>query len=108
MKVARSHVASAYDGGVIFCHQISIDSLAYGCDPYLISIYVFSTKLIQQTFREIMYGIPNTDETDSNDGDKDNDNIPWMHADRIGIDHEGPLAATQGYDAELLLQPAKE
>ena len=55
-----------------------------------------------------MYGIPGGEEADGHDGEEDDDDVPGMHADRIGVDDEGPFRRPQRDEAILLLQPAEQ
>ena len=65
-------------------------------------------RSVQQTFGEIAYRIPDAEESDSDDCQEDKDDIPRMDADGIGVDDKRALAATQPYEAVLLLQPTKQ
>ena len=53
-------------------------------------------------------GIPDGKPADDDDGEEDDNDVPGMDADRVGIDNETATAVTQPYNAEGLLQPAEE
>ena len=66
------------------------------------------TPLSQQAAREVMDGIPHREEAYGHDGEKDNDDIPGVDADGIGVDDKRALAAAQRDDTVGLLYPAQK
>ena len=56
----------------------------------------------------MVHRIPCCEETDGHHGEEDDDDVPWMDADGIGVDDEGALRLSQGDDAVRLLQPAEQ
>lgn len=49
-------------------------------------------NLSQQATGKVADGIPNAEETNSDDGEEYQHNVPRMNADGVGIDHEVTLA----------------
>lgn len=45
----------------------------------------------QQPLGEVVHGIPDSEEADGKDSEENDDNVPRMDADGIGIDHEVAL-----------------
>lgn len=63
---------------------------------FILALYAFVVGDVassaQQAAREIAHGIPDTDESDSDDGEEDEQYVRGMNADRIGIHHKIALA----------------
>ena len=60
-------------------------------------------KRSQQPLGKVVHGIPDGEEADGEDGKEDDDDVPRVYADRIGIDNEGSCGRTECHEAECLL-----
>lgn len=64
--------------------------------------------LVQQAAGEIADGIPDSEETDDEDGGEDKEDVFGMDADGVGVDYEGTAAGAELHDAVGLLDPTEQ